>query len=86
MIDYKIKLLSTHDLKLKRAMSNKSLKSHAVLNLMSKVWNLKGSPEGLKEVVSLFGELAEEREDFILYVLEYLESMKLVCLSKKSTN
>ena len=78
VIDYKIKLLSTHDLKLKRAMSNKSFKSHAVLNLMAKVWDLKASPEGLKEVVSLFGELADEREDFILYVLEYLESMKLV--------
>ena len=78
MIDYKIKLLSTHDLRLKRAMKDKSLKSRAILNLMSKIWELKDSPEDLKKAVALFGELSGEREDVILYVLDYLESMKVV--------
>ena len=59
-------------------MSDKKLKSRAVLNLMSKIWGLKNSPGELKKTISLFGELADENEDFILYVLDYLESMKVV--------
>ena len=78
VINYRIKLLSTHDLRLKRAMKDKQLKSRAVLNLMAKIWNLKNSPEELKKVVALFGDLADEREDFVLYVLEYLKSMNIV--------
>ena len=78
MIDYKIKLLSTHDLRLKRAMKDKRLKSRAILNLMSKIWELKDSPEELKKAVALFGELSAEREDVILHVLDYLESMKVI--------
>ena len=39
MINYHIKLLSTHDLKLKRAISDKSFKSRAVL--MGKIWKTK---------------------------------------------
>ena len=34
MINYHIKLLSTHDLRLKKAMSDKSFKSRAILNLI----------------------------------------------------
>ena len=59
-------------------MKDKQLKSRAVLNLMAKIWNLKNSPEELKKVVALFGDLADEREDFVLYVLEYLKSMNIV--------
>ena len=43
MVDYKIKLLSTHDFRLKKALKDKSLKSRAILNLMSKIWELKDS-------------------------------------------
>ena len=78
MIDYKIKLLSTHDLRLKQAVKDKNLKSRAILNLMAKIWRLKNSPEELKKAVALFGELTSESEDFILYVLDYLESMRVV--------
>ncbi len=78
MINYQIKLLSTHDPEVKRAMKDKSLKSHAVLNLMGKIWELKDSPAELKKAVALFGELSGEKEDFILYVLDYLESMEVV--------
>ncbi len=78
MINYNIKLLSTHDPEVRRAMEDKSLKSRAVLNLMGKIWDLRDSPEELKKTVALFGELSGEREDFILHVLDYLESMKVV--------
>ena len=78
VINYQIKLLSTHDLRLKRAVKDKNLKSRAILNLMGKIWELKDSPEELKKAVALFGELSGEREDFVLYVLDYLESMKVV--------
>ena len=59
-------------------MSDKKLKSRAVLNLMSKIWGLKDSPAELKKTISLFGGLAGESEDFILYVLDYLESMRVI--------
>ena len=78
MLNYKIKLLSTHDELLQQAMGDKSLKSQAILNLMDKIWELEDSPEELKKAVALFGELSGEKEDFILYVLDYLESMKVV--------
>ena len=41
MLNYKIKLLSTHDELLQQAMGDKSLKSRAILNLMDKIWELK---------------------------------------------
>ena len=78
MVNYKIKLLSTHDELLQQAMGDKSFKSRAILNLMGKIWELEDSPEELKKAVALFGELSGENEDFILYVLDYLESMKVV--------
>ena len=45
---------------------------------MGKIWELKDSPEELKKAVALFGELSGEREDFILYVLDYLEALQVI--------
>ena len=75
MIDYKIRLLDIQDPKLKGVLKRKNSKSRGPLGLMSKIWGLKLTLEGLKGVQALFAHLPEDKQKLMLSVSDYLQSV-----------
>ena len=74
MLNYRLKLLDTHDPKTKRAFDDRSIKSRGALSVLARIWFLKHDAEELKELVALFSEFSGKREDLILSVVNYLKS------------
>lgn len=74
MLNYRLKLLNTHDPTIKRACEDRSIKSRGALSLLARIWFLKHNAEELKELVALFSEFSGKREDLILSVVNYLKS------------
>ena len=61
MINYEVKLLDTHDPRLKGIFKNQRFKSRGALYLLSQIWDLKLSHSQLKEVLALFGEFSDRK-------------------------
>ena len=53
MINYKVRLLDTHDLKVKKALKNKDFKSRGFLNTLKKTWFLKADISFVSKVTGL---------------------------------
>ena len=77
MLNYGIRLLDLQDPKLKGIFRNKKFKSRGALNLMSKIWNLKLTRDGLREVLALFSNLPDDsnRQRRMKSVYAYLENV-----------
>ena len=54
MLNYRLKLLDTHDPKTKRAFDDRSIKSRGALSVLARIWFLKHDAEELKELVALY--------------------------------
>ena len=74
MLDYKLKLLDTHDPKVQKALQDPNIQSRGALALLSKIWFLKKSVPELLEFVSAFSGFSGKREDLILSAVDYLKS------------
>ena len=74
MLNYKLKLLDTHDLRVKKVFKNKNFRSRGALNLLSRIWTLKLEVSELKKVLSLFSDFSEKEDDLILNAVDYLKS------------
>ena len=74
MLNYKMRVLDTHDPRIERAIQDKNFKSRGFLNALKGVWSLKAEEGGLKEAVSLFDNWIGNREDLALSVGDYLWS------------
>lgn len=75
MLNYELKLLNTHDSKIKGVFKDKNFHSRGALYLLGKIWSLKLSRTELKEVLALFGNFSGKRNDLIISVSDYLESV-----------
>ena len=74
MINYKIKLLDAN--RLEGVLKDKKMKSRGALYLLSKIWDLKLSHSQLKEVLALFGEFSDRKNnDCMANVSDYLKSV-----------
>ena len=71
MLDYGIRVLDTHDHKVKKAIGDRSFKSRGFLNALKGVWSLKAEEKRLKEAVALFDNWTGNKEDLILNVGDY---------------
>ena len=74
MLNYKIKLLDTHDPKIEKAIKDKSFKSRGALYLLKNIWGIKLSKRELKETARLFGGFSAQRQDLIANASGYLSS------------
>ena len=74
MLNYRVRVLDTHDPRIERAIKDKNFKSRGFLNALKGVWSLKAEEGGLKEAVSLFDNWMGNREDLALSVGDYLWS------------
>ena len=75
MLNYKLRLLNTHDSRIARAFKDKSVQSRGALYLLGKIWSLKLSRAELRKVLTLLGHFSGKRNDFIISTARYLEAV-----------
>ena len=75
MLNYNLKLLDTHDVKVQRVFKNKDFKSRGALSLLSRIWTLKREVSDLKKVLALFSDFSGKEDDLILNAVDYLKSV-----------
>ena len=66
MLNYEIKLLDTHVLRVEEAIRDRDFKSRGFLNMLKRVWSLRAEAEELKEAVSLFDTWTGSSDDLVL--------------------
>ncbi len=74
VLDYRIRVLDTHDPRVEQAICDRSFKSRGFLSALKGVWSLKAEEQALKEVVLLFDNWTGDREDLVLSVGDYFWS------------
>ena len=72
MVNYKIKLLSTHQPHVREVFKDKRFKSRGALYLLSEIWRLRASGISLKDIEELLREFGNVREELILSVIDYV--------------
>ena len=72
MLNFKIRLLDIHDLKLEKIFKDQKFKSRGAFYLLKEVWSSKADLFFLRRVFHLFKDIIGKREDFILSIMEYL--------------
>ena len=75
MLNYSLKLLDTHDVKVQRIFKNKNFRSRGALSLLSRIWTLKLEVSELKKVLTLFSDFSGKEDDLILNAVDYLRSV-----------
>ena len=75
MLNYKIKLLDTHNPRVQKVFKDKNFKSRGALNLLSRIWTLKSEVSELKKVLTLFSDFSGKEDDLILNAVDYLKSV-----------
>ena len=75
MLNYKLRLLNTHDSRIARAFKDKSVQSRGALYLLGKIWFLKLSRAELRKVLILLGHFSGKRNDLIISTARYLEAV-----------
>jgi len=79
MLQFRPKIINTQDPEIRKAVKGESFKGHSIVNLLSKIWDLKESISS-KKVVEVFvkceeilrGLKEEERRIVVLRILKYL--------------
>ena len=72
MVNYKIKLLSTHQPHVREVFKDKRFKSRGALYLLSEIWRLRASGISLKDIEELLREFGNVREELILSAIDYV--------------
>ena len=72
MVNYKIKLLSTHQPHVRQVFKDKHFKSRGALYLLSEIWRLRASGISLKDIEELLREFGNVREELILSAIDYV--------------
>ena len=72
MLNYRLRLLDTHDPKVEKVLKNKNFKSRGFLNTLKKIWFLKADEALLGEAISLFDNWSGDRDDLMLNLGNYL--------------
>ena len=75
MLNYKLKLLDTHNPRVQKVFKNKNFRSRGALSLLSKIWTLKLEVSELKKVITLFSIFSGKEDDLILNAVDYLKSV-----------
>ena len=74
MVNYKIKLLSTHQPHVRGVFKDKRFKSRGALYLLSEIWRLRASGISLKDIEELLRKLGGVREELILSAIRYVRT------------
>ena len=74
MVNYKIKLLSTHQPHVRGVFKDKRFKSRGALYLLSEIWRLMASGISLKDIEELLRKLGGVREELILSAIRYVRA------------
>ena len=75
VLNYSLKLLDTHDVRVQKVFKNKNFRSRGALSLLSRIWTLKLEVSELKKVLTLFSDFSEKEDDLILNAVDYLRSV-----------
>ena len=74
MVNYKIKLLSTHQPHVRKVFKDKHFKSRGALYLLSEIWRLRATGISLKDIEELLREFGNVREELILSAIDYVRA------------
>ena len=72
MLNYELRVLDTHEERVKKAIRDKGFKSRGFLNALQKVRTLKAEETCLNEAVALFDNWPGDKDDLALSVGDYL--------------
>ena len=72
MVNYEIRLLSTHQPHVREVFKDKRFKSRGALYLLSEIWRLRASGLSLKDIEELLRKLGGVKEELILSAINYI--------------
>lgn len=72
MLNYELKLLDVQEAKVTRILKNQSVQSRGALYLLREIWWVKPEAAALERAIGFLKDLAGQRDDLILSVVDYL--------------